>query len=468
MKKLSFFIILIFIPLFFIGCLGDKDNTPEEINISAFETLNQQSSYTSTLTYKQDGKDVVETCVYEEIFDYAYYYYSYEFDNELKKQYWIDVKPLMTVVYKDVDGEFSSYINKPLNEVQIEASDKFSLLLPNKFNYSKNDLQLGTLEENGDAGDYKFTLGEYTFIIENKQIVEAQHKDYTIKYEQADASKIPYPNHYKVKTESATKATFDETILKIEKLENLAKQFITTNNLKVNSRYLALNYIRGGKSEYCTTSWNLLLGGINQNFVSYVENNEGADNISSLRDLEYIGEPYSVNRIDFMHLIAVISFGEKSGINSLGTDLGGIGGDLAQLTVDIKGTEGDEQDLYNAAKEMLGSDISGFNMEDFYSNTAGLNIAYDLRKDKDLKVSEAIKNYYYSNQGLTFTLKKLVSLLDLPLDNIKNTEDAFIARLERNTYITYWLSEHGAPITTYSAHFRACVKAYLNFVYECL
>ena len=473
MKKLWFLFLLVFVPLVFIGCSNSNNPSPEKIAETAFSRLQDMTSYSCTITYTKDGKEIQETCLYEELFEHSFYYYSHSTENELDSEYWLNYNTTYTTIYKEIDDELTYSFelgSGRLTYIQDEISDKFYLLKPSAFKYQKEAFALGKLEENGDLGDYKYYLDGNTFIIENNEICEIQHKNYNIKYSLFDAKKLPYPDFSKSANsqESEGKQTFDEVIDKLNKLETLAQTYITQNNLDCTKKYLALNYIRSGKSSYCTTTWNSILGSINSNFINYVQNNEGEDNITSLRSTQTLLEPYKNNEIDFMHLIAVMSFADKCGINVNATDLGGFGGDIAQLTLDIKDVEDKSSATYAIALEKFCDKNSGFSYEDYCADIAAINIVADIKNNNALSLGDAIKNYYYANHDTSFATRRFISLLYIPAIDIETAENYLISRLERNTYITIWLNQNGAPITNYSTHFESCVRVFVNLMRNCL
>lgn len=468
MKKLWFLVLLLFVPVFFVGCFGDSKDTPENVGLKAFRRLNEQTSYVCTLTYTENGKEIEESCSFDSLWEINYYYYYYKVDGEIQKQYWLDEKSIITMGCKDVDGTVSYLLGQNVTQFKDEASNKFYLLEPEAFNYSEAELKLGELKKDKGEGDYTLTLGEHTFTIKNNNISEIIHKDYKITYNVFDARKLPYPNFSKGKTEGEGKATFDQTMDKLEKLEALAQTYITQNELNYTPKYLALNFIRSGKSSYCTRTWNMILGSINQSFIDYVEQNQGEDDLMSLKTITTLTEPYTAKEIDFMHLMAVISFGEKCGINGAETDLGGFGGDIGQLTVDIKDVDGDSSEIEAAAQEKFGSDSSGFSMEDYDANIAAINIVADFKTDSSLKLCDAVKNYFYSNHDSVFATRRFISLIGLPQGSVESAEDYLISRLEKNTYITIWLNQNNVPISSYSYQFEASTRAFVKFLYSCL
>ena len=102
MKKLWFLVILIFIPLIFVGCF-EKPKEQRNVAKIVLTSFNQLPNYESTLSYTKDGKDIVEKCICEQILGNDYYYYTYSINNEVKKEYWIEDK-VVVLCYKKTCG----------------------------------------------------------------------------------------------------------------------------------------------------------------------------------------------------------------------------------------------------------------------------------------------------------------------------------------------------------------------------
>ena len=477
MKKLSILFLLIFVPLFFVACMGN-DDPPSKIRTKAFENFNNGENYSCTLTYTDGTNNIVETCFFDTIFEYENYYYSYAKNGDIERQYWVSSRNVVSYVFKDLNNQVSTHVSSAVMDTLYEASENFDLFRKSTFNYSKSQLSRGELVEKEGVGDFNLTLGEYEFVVENNEIKQINHKDWTLKFNPYDATKIPYCDFSKKNSPDADKNNFDSAIEKIEKLEELAQTYITQKNLKVSKRYLALNYIRSGKASYCTDTWTMLLGSVNTDFATFVAKNEGESDVSSLRTLFTLNCPFTSSKIDFMHLIAVLSFGDRYGINNGATDLGGFGGDIAQLVLDIKDVEEEDgtpfrETLLNAAREKMASQSSGFNMEDYCADIAAINLIADLTSNKDLTLGQAIKNYYYSNHDVMFASKRALTLLNLPTESFDETNYLLTQRLSRNTYIQLWLKNNNVPLTTggknaYLTHFEVCTEAFLTFLKSCI
>lgn len=127
--------------------------------------------------------------------------------------------------------------------------------------------------------------------------------------------------------EETPKTQYETITEKIQILEILAQQFLTTNNIKYYSpQELACIYIRCDR--YSSGSWNFLAGSKNQQFEQYVESIDPS--IKILKAVTSLILPNG-DSTDFIHMMAAINmYEEKCG------PLGSWAGDTAQLVTNIK------------------------------------------------------------------------------------------------------------------------------------
>lgn len=460
MKKLWFLVLLIFVPLIFVGCF-EKQKEPRDVAKIVLTNFKSLPNYECTFSYTKDGKEVTEKCVHETLFENEYYYYTYSEDSEVKKEYWVDKKVIVSG-YKKIDGVTSYFTSNSVEEALSEASENSRLFIPKKYNLTDEELKAGNLVKNGGVGDYLLTVDDYTFDIKNEVVKKINYNGIDINYEDGRISSAGYRSIYTNDDIKEGKEAFDLVLEKIEKLEKLAEKFITESDSTYSKRYLTLNYIRSG-STYVGSNWNAFLGNINEIFVDYVEENQGSDNLTSLREIKKLDQPYTAHKIDFMHLIAVISLNEKCGTNSSYSDLGGFGGDIAQLSVGLKNIEDDET-LQQTANDRMGSEDYAFGLLDYMADIDGINIGRDLLSNMNLTVSDALKNYFY-NYDLSFSTIKAISALNIYPTTKEIASAKLLGRLENNNYISFWLFKNGG---SFGKHFSACVNAFINFAYMCL
>lgn len=462
MKKLWFLVLLIFIPFVFVGCF-EKPKPPRDVKGIVLSNFKNLPNYKSTLTYEKNGNQVIETCTHETLLGYKYYYYTCSVNNKITKEYWIDEK-VVVQCYKKINDTTTYFTKDTVGIAMLDATSNARLLFPSNYVFSTEKLNDGTLTKNGGIGDYILTIDDYEFDIKNETVKEVKYKDFTVKFEDGKIADANYRSIYTEQDEKDGKILFDEILNKISKLEILAQNFLNENtSVTYSKRYLTLNYLRSG-STYVGSTWNHLLGNIHENFIDYVEENQGTDDLVSLRNMDKteIYLPYSTHQIDFTHLIAVVSLNERYGASSKMSDLGGFGGDIAQLSIGLKNIDDDL--LQDTANNRMGSEDYAFGLKDYMADIDGINIGRDLSKNKVLTVSDALKNYYYK-YDISFSTTKALSAINIAPTTIELAKSNLKYRLESNTYISGWLFTNNG---TFGKHFTACVNAFVDFVYRCL
>ena len=96
--------LLIFVPLFFVACMGN-DDPPSKIRTKAFENFNNGENYSCTLTYTDGTNNIVETCFFDTVFEYENYYYSYAKNGDIERQYWVSSRNVVSYVFKDLNNQ---------------------------------------------------------------------------------------------------------------------------------------------------------------------------------------------------------------------------------------------------------------------------------------------------------------------------------------------------------------------------
>lgn len=116
---------------------------------------------------------------------------------------------------------------------------------------------------------------------------------------------------------SVEQQQFNELFAKVKYLEDLSKEYDEEDY-----QLRAVKYIRS--AQYSDEDWEDLLGTSDQDFIAYVEMNEGDKKISSLRDLgiDYtFKNPATKQEVDFYKLFAdlnAILYGNKASIDAIG------------------------------------------------------------------------------------------------------------------------------------------------------
>ena len=187
---------------------------------------------------------------------------------------------------------------------------------------------------------------------------------------------------------------------KIEKLEGYAREFKAANpSVKTSVTELSLQFIR--KNDYASGGWEILLGSIDKNFVSYVEGMDSGFKFSS-NDILY--DPHTGKKIDFIHMIAALNCYYKHGDTfsylfvSVGTHFAGWAGDLLTLLAEEVAYRMDHSIVDTAVlsdyvNKLLGTnESSSFDYQDSLANFDAININQLSLLQNNL--SSAMRSYY--------------------------------------------------------------------------
>ena len=196
---------------------------------------------------------------------------------------------------------------------------------------------------------------------------------------------------------------------KVKTLQDLAQSYIDTNGLSLTATELTLQFIR--KDRYADTKWTMLLGEVDQNFVTAVGTQVSFDIHEKLYDLS------TGKEVDFIHMAAALSAYNKYG-NSIplggaymfvSTDYAGWGGDLLTFakeieTYSVSNPSLSFEDLLYYSISLLGTNRTfennenSFSDEDIFADLDALNIhrgASNNNYASDLYA--ALTNYYINN-----------------------------------------------------------------------
>lgn len=275
----------------------------------------------------------------------------------------------------------------------------------------------------------------------------------------------------KVEEPIASETAFEELIGKIEKLENISKQYNIDKNSTNDAQVRVLQYLR--QARYSGFTWNLVGGTMENDFTQYVLDNQGEDDLSSLQTLEYFTIPKTNKQVDFVHMMAIMNVAIKSGAsNTVYNDLVGWGGDLCQLAVELKGKNLTGSAIQESAYNLFNNTSSSFSCYDLTADLDAINVVslYE-RLNSNKSISYAMKEYY---KGLTTNQRKTDFLSIQFADYFDNTtgkitktqaETASIIldRLSGNGLITYWCSQNGVNFTNDAEEFTACAMAFAKY-----
>ena len=208
-------------------------------------------------------------------------------------------------------------------------------------------------------------------------------------------------------------------------------------------------------------------GTIESDFEKFVAYNNS--NLKSLQNIEYIYNPFSKEKIDFIHLIAIINVISKGGINNtLSNDMAGWGGDLCQLALELKNTGLTGTELQEKANQLFGAEVSTFSSQDLLADLDAVNIANIYLNNQNKSISQSIKEYYRSVN----TDKRKADVIKATFsefknqDTLKSTEEItslIITRLSKNSLISIWCSRNGISIKNNAEIFNSCAIAFAKY-----
>lgn len=193
---------------------------------------------------------------------------------------------------------------------------------------------------------------------------------------------------------------------KLEQLEIYAQDYKDANpSVAATTTELSLQFIRNG-STYTGSSWNLLLGSIDQNFVDYIVNEKDSEFKFDENDKLY--DIQTGKEIDFIHLAVVLNTYHLRGeemlnvpmIGSISTHYAGWAGDLLTLlteTVNYRETNSitDTSEITAYVNRKLATnESSSFGSADALADLDALNI-YELNTI-DSGLTDTLRNYYHS------------------------------------------------------------------------
>lgn len=263
---------------------------------------------------------------------------------------------------------------------------------------------------------------------------------------------------------------FYDLILKLKKLENISKDYNTEKGLTVDPNIRALQYIR--QARYNDDEWNMFGGTMESDFAEYVLNNQGSYDLQSLQTLQTLNNPFANEKIDFVHMMAIINVFAKGSITNTTNDIVGWGGDLCQLVLELKGKNLTGTALQAKAYELFGAENSTFSTQDLLADLDAFSIMLIYNQNSDSKsISEAVKEYYlnYTSYRKQIALSILFpDAFDSSTSQIKFTQEelanAIITRLSGNMAVQLWCMRNGLNFTNDAGTFYAAAMAFAKYL----
>lgn len=277
-----------------------------------------------------------------------------------------------------------------------------------------------------------------------------------------------------------TEIDFETLIDKITKLEEISKAYNSSNY-----QIRAMQYIRN--SRYGTGTWNsfggtlegdvtLDDGSVREGFTTYVKNNQGSYNLASLQTLSSITIPSTNEKVDFVHMIAIMNVIAKKGLSdSTSNDMVGWGGDLCQLVQQLSKLNLSGTALQTKADELLGgsSATSTFSSDDLLADLDALNAMHVYNSLTTKSLATALSQYYNTltsqgrkDQVITNSDKAAFSSI-IVTDGSKTVEkmaDEIVSRLSGNGTIWIWCFKEGISFSSDAEEFKAAAVSLVNFL----
>ena len=222
-----------------------------------------------------------------------------------------------------------------------------------------------------------------------------------------------------------------------------------------------LSYIRSVR--YADTNWSILAGSINSGFKKYVDNQSFSPDPRTLKELPSLNI-FGQGSVDFVHMIGTLSLTYKKDQSK--SDLGGWGGDCAQLATEIKNYNEDLDSLIERAKLKF---LNGgyFSTEDYNADLDAIVIASYMANGKTL--SEAIEDYYYK---LASGASREQLFFNIRFKNNTGTKEEFrntcYNTFNKNPWIKLWLDKNDIGGDQYENHRKAAVYAFSDYLYDCV
>lgn len=249
-------------------------------------------------------------------------------------------------------------------------------------------------------------------------------------------------------------------VAKFEKLLELSKNYSSENVL-----LRATQYIRTAK--YTTNAWNIVGGNIDENFITYVTQNQGNINVASLRETATLTSPVSNELIDFIHMFAVINGIENtSSINSGSADLAGWVGDLCTLVQEIVNAGATGSQIQELANQKFNSNTSTFGSQDLVADLDAVNIMQNYYNSTNKTFSQLLTDYYFSTSKAERKTQFIQNVFGKTYSNASQMVTDIMTRLKNNFLITYFCNTLGINLTTHEAQFIACATAFANYFFE--
>lgn len=234
----------------------------------------------------------------------------------------------------------------------------------------------------------------------------------------------------------------------------------------------ASQYLRTTK--YSSNVWNIMAGTMESDFVEYVTQNQGDKNVSSLRTITEMISPVSNQKLDFIHMFAVINSIEnfKSNnqnttisqvLNSNASDLSGWLGDICTLVKEIVDLGAIDDEIQKLANQKFNSSNSTFGSEDLIADIDAVNIMKNYYSSSIKTFANVFQDYYFSTTSQQRKSLFVSNVFEKTYTSATALANDIISRLHSNFLAQYFCSTLGINFTDHSAQFNAVAMAFANY-----
>lgn len=196
-------------------------------------------------------------------------------------------------------------------------------------------------------------------------------------------------------------ASVDETnqqlFNKVKRLQNFAENYKKENNISTSTSQLCMQFIR--REKYNSNAWKLMVGNVDENFVSYVKSKDSSFNITTNDKLIDKKTGYE---IDFIHMMATLNAYVKPN-GMIDKSYAGWAGDLMTLLEEVvkyRSTNNiiDTNEIQKYSNSLLGTTLkSSFGRSDALADLDAINLSLYSNINSDLY--QVLVDYYINNTG---------------------------------------------------------------------
>lgn len=259
---------------------------------------------------------------------------------------------------------------------------------------------------------------------------------------------------------------FNELFAKVKYLEDLSKEYDEENYQLITAMYIR-------SAQYPDSEWKDVLGDFDEDFIAYVEINEGDKNVSSLRDLGYnytFKNPKSKQEVDFYKLFAdlnAIILDDKQAVDAVSW-----GGYICQNAIIFKN---ENKDPLILKEEIRMNMQTGGQYGDFprFADYNSINI-YNVFKSNPFVYDSIYLSIvtYYANFDKNKPEGDFVELIGFDKQSENVVEDLYF-RLQNNDYLQVMCDNLGFDFPNFGENedethnaviYKIAIEAYIEFL----